>query len=398
MRITAIESLQWAEYPRLLLVRVHTDCGIIGLGETVEKIPGSRGALHGTISPLILGQNPLDIEGIWHFIFDNITFHGNGGAELRALSAVEIALWDILGKKYNAPLVDLLGGKCRCHVPTYNTCVGFGEIDDYAAWHKDAGKLAQNLLDDGIKIMKIWPFDRFSEKSLGQYICSQEIEEGLLPIRQIRETVGSEMEIGIECHFRWNRVSAERIVRALEPYQVLFIEDPIAPTVIDEVKEFSRRTSIPVVGSEMLLTRWQARDWLEKRATQILMTDVLWNGGIAETCKIASMAEGFGIPIVLHNVAGPVCHAASMHLGAHIPNLFFTESARAFYKTYFGVLSDYTPRLSNGYFAIPDGPGIGVRIRPDAFDRPDLKREISEGPGVAVGRRAIGDYWAHRLR
>jgi galactonate dehydratase len=196
MKITAIESLQWPDYPRLLLVQVYTDAGITGLGETVEKTPGSKGALHGTIAPLMLGQDPLDIEGIWRFAFDNIMYHGYGGAELRALSAVEIALWDILGKKYNAPLVDLLGGKCRNHVPTYNTCLSFGPVDDYEQWHRDAGRLALSLLDEGIHAMKIWPFDRFSEKSLGQYISPRNIEEGLLPIRQIREAADRDMELG----------------------------------------------------------------------------------------------------------------------------------------------------------------------------------------------------------
>src|SRR6188508_3299159 len=104
MKITAIESLQWAEYPRLMVVRVHTDTGIIGLGETVDKIPGAKGALHGTIAPLVLGQDALDIEGLWRFVMDNIMYHGYAGAETRALSALEVALWDIMGKVYNAPL------------------------------------------------------------------------------------------------------------------------------------------------------------------------------------------------------------------------------------------------------------------------------------------------------
>lgn len=310
MKITAIESFQWEEYPRLLSVQVHTDAGITGIGETVEKTAGSKGALHGTIAPIMLGQDPLDIEGLWRFAFDTIMYHGYGGAELRALSAVEIALWDILGKKYNAPLIDLIGGRCRATIPTYNTCLGFGPIHDYQQSQQDAGGLARSLLNEGIRAMKIWPFDRFSEKSLGQYISPQDIDEGLAPVRQIRDVAGREMEIGIECHFRWNRASIERIARALEPYDILFIEDPMPPTHVDEIKAFAQRTSIPVVGSEMLLTRWQVREWLEKHVTQILMTDVLWNGGIGETLKIASMAEAFGVPIVLHNVAGPVCHAA----------------------------------------------------------------------------------------
>lgn len=394
MRITAIESLQWAEYSRLMVVRVYTDTGIVGLGETVDKIPGAKGALHGTVAPLALGQDALDIEGLWRFVMDNIMYHGYAGAETRALSALEVALWDIMGKYYGAPLYHLLGGKTRERIPTYNTCIGFGDVQDYAAWHDDAGALALSLLSDGIRAMKIWPFDRFSEASFGQYISLADVNEGLKPVRQIREAVGDQMEIGIECHFRWNRASIERIARALEPYNILFLEDVLPAVYADEIKTVSQRTTIPIIGSELLMTRWQLRDWLAKGVSQIVMTDPVWNGGIAETRKIANMAEAFGVPLVLHNVAGPICHAACMHLGAHIPNLYYVESVRAFYKTYFPVLSDYAPVVQDGHLSIPTGPGLGVNLRPELLERADLIREISDGEGLAGGRRAMGDHWA----
>ncbi len=398
LKITGIETLQWAAYPRLMVVRVHTDTGIVGLGETVDKIPGAKAALHGTIAPLVLGQDALDIEGLWRFVMDNIMYHGYAGAETRALSALEVALWDIMGKFYNAPLYHLLGGKTRERVPTYNTCIGTADVADYAAWQTqngaNAGDLAKSLLADGVRAMKIWPFDRFSEESFGQYISMAQVEDGLTPVRQIREAVGNDMEIGIECHFRWNRTSIERIARGLEPYDILFMEDVIPAVHPEEIKLVSQRTSIPIIGSELLMTRWQLRDWLERRTSQIVMTDPVWNGGIAETRKIANMAEAFGVPLVLHNVAGPICHAVCMHLGAHIPNLFYVESVRAFYKTYFPVMSEYAPLPSDGHFGVPTGAGLGVTLRPDMLEREDLIRMVSDGEGLAGGRRAMGDHWA----
>lgn len=396
MHITAIESLSFAAYPRLLIVRVHTNTGLIGTGETVDKIPGARGALHGTVAPLLLGQDPRDIEGNWRFVFDNLMYHGFSGAELRALSAVEVALWDILGQHYGAPLYHLLGGRVRERVPTYNTCIGTPEQDDYRAWHDpdgDAGVLAQSLLADGISAMKIWPFDPYSERSQGQHITPAEIAQGLRPIQQIRAAVGDRMEIGVECHFRWNRASAERIGRALEPYDILFMEDPLPAVNPDEIKALSQRIRIPIVGSELLMTRWQVREWLEKHVSQYLMTDPVWNGGIGETRKIANMAEAFGVPLILHNVAGPFCHAACLHLGAHIPNLAFIESVRAFYTTYFPLLGNLSPTVEDGHFELPSGPGLGVQLREQALSRPDLTRQVSEGSGLAVGRRAMGDHW-----
>ncbi len=394
MKITRIETLQWKAYPRLLTVRVHTDSGFIGLGETVDKVPGAKAALHGTIAPLVLGQDPLDIEGLWRFVMDNIMYHGYAGAETRALSAFEVALWDIMGKRYDAPLYHLLGGLTRDEIPTYNTCLSFGRIRDYEAWHEDAGALARSLLADEISAMKIWPFDQFSERSFGQRITTAEIEKGLIPIKQIRDAVGDQMEIGIECHFRWNRVSMERIARALEPYNILFLEDVMPAVYPDEIKALAERTAIPIVGSELLMTRWQLREWLEKHVSQIVMTDAVWNGGIAETRKIAALAETFGLPLVLHNVAGPICHAACMHLGAHIPNLFYVESARAFYREYFTALSDLSPTVRDGHLDIPEGPGLGITLLESALEREDLIREVSADEGLARGRRAMGDHWA----
>jgi galactonate dehydratase len=396
MYITRIESLRFSEFPRLMFVRVYTDTGLVGVGETVEKIPAAQAALHGTIAPLMLGQDPLQIEGNWRFVFDNLMYHGYSGAELRALSALDVALWDLLGQHYGAPLYHLLGGQVRDSVPTYNTCVGTPKVDDYNAWHdpaRDAGDLARSLLDDGITAMKIWPFDPYSERSLGQYISLADIEAGLRPVRQIRDAVGDRMEIGIECHFRWNRASAERIAEALLPYKILFIEDPLAAVNPGEIKALSQSIRIPIVGSELLMTRWQVREWLEDHVSQYLMTDVVWNGGVGETRKIGNMAEAFGTPIILHNCAGPICHAACLHLGAHLPNLAFVESVRAFYRSYFEELTDYKPVLKDGRFVLPSGPGLGIRLREEALNRSDLSRQVSEGKGAAVGRRAMGDHW-----
>jgi L-alanine-DL-glutamate epimerase-like enolase superfamily enzyme len=123
------------------------------------------------------------------------------------------------------------------------------------------------------------------------------------------------------------------------------------------------------------------------------MTDALWNGGVGETCKIAAMAEAFGVPLVLHNLAGPVAQMVNLHLGLHISNLMFMESSRALYRTHYDVISDYQPEMRGGHFLINDRPGIGVTLRQEMFERDDLSRQVSEGAGMAVGKRAMGDHW-----
>jgi galactonate dehydratase len=393
MKITAIESLVWQAMPRVLTVRIHTDSGLVGLGETVDKVPGSRGALHGTLAPLLLGRDPLDIEGIWQDLADTILYHGFAGAEMRALSAVDLALWDLMGRFYEAPVFHLLGGRCRETVPTYNTCTGYGDINDYALWRRDAGELARQLLNDGYRAMKIWPFDPYSRASRGQYISPEDVDRGLEPIRQIRKAVGTDMEIGIEFHFRWNRASMERIVQGLAPYDILFLEDVIHAVHPDEIKALSQRTPIPIVGSELLLTRWQLREWLEKHVSQILMTEPLWTGGITETRKIGVLADTFGVPLVLHNISGPVGHAACMHLGAHIPNLFMVESVRAFAQTYFPAVSNLAPRAVEGRLPVPEGPGLGVTLLPEALEREDLSRIVTDEATLAAG----GEHWQYAL-
>ena len=231
---------------------------------------------------------------------------------------------------------------------------------------------------------------------MGNISRQADIEKGLIRCaNRYAIAVGdNRMEIGIECHFRWNRASMERIARALEPYNILFLEDTLPATYPDEIKALSQKTSIPLVGSELMMTRWQWREWLEKHVTQIMMTDPVWNGGIAETRRMANLAETFGLPVVLHNVAGPICHAVCMHLGAHIPNLFFVESVRAFYRSYFDVLGNFVPTVSDGHLDIPSGPGLGVDLNSAVLERGDLTRQISEGEGLAQGRRAMGDHWA----
>jgi galactonate dehydratase len=395
MKITKIESLTFDRLPRLILVRVHTDEGIIGVGETYDKVPGSLGALHGTIAPIMLGNDPRDIERLWNLCFDLILYHGYAGAELRALSAVEIALWDILGKSLNAPVYRLLGGAVRDRISTYNTCIGHGPYNDYERFHQNAGELALEMREQGIRGVKIWPFDKYSERSLGHSVFSEEIELGLEPVRSIRQAVGNDFRIGIECHFRFNRAAMEQICYALEPYNIYFIEEVLRAPNHEEIKRLSQKTRIPVVGSETLLSRWQMRDWIVAGASQIIMTDVAWTGGIAETKRLASMAEAFGLPLVLHNAGGPITHAANLHVAANIPNLFELETVRAFYHTYFKELTDLNVQVVDGYTALPgERPGLGIDLNPAIWDRDDLHVQTSEGEGKAVGIRAIGDGWS----
>jgi L-alanine-DL-glutamate epimerase-like enolase superfamily enzyme len=349
------------------ILMIETDAGVR------SEVPGGIDA---RTANYLLGRNPLEREIIWQDL--KRLFRGSTSTPP---GDHDVALWDIAGKMAGVPISALLGGwrtRLPCYASTYH-----GDENGGLSTPEDYGAFALHCKEEyGYPAFKIHGW-------IGAPIAQE-----VAAVLAIRDAVGDQIEIGIECHFRWNRASMERIARALEPYNILFLEDVMPAVYPDEIKALAQRTTIPVVGSELLMTRWQLREWLEKHVSQIVMTDPIWNGGIAETRKIATLAETFGVPLVLHNVAGPICHAACMHLGAHIPNLFYVESVRAFCREVFPVLSDLSPVVADGHLDIPSGPGLGVELLDAALQRDDLIREESEGEGLAGGRRAMGDHWA----
>src|SRR5579862_9237144 len=157
VKITAVETIQDPEHPLLLWVLLHTDAGLVGLGETFQIPEAVARVIHSSLAQILLGQDPTRIELLWHHMFKTVHYAGYAGAEMRAISAIDIALWDLLGKATETPVYTLLGGACRDRIPTYNTCAGYGAFNDHAMFHEDPGRLAKDLLATGIRAMKIWP-------------------------------------------------------------------------------------------------------------------------------------------------------------------------------------------------------------------------------------------------
>ncbi|MDA0747694.1 MAG: mandelate racemase/muconate lactonizing enzyme family protein [bacterium] len=397
MKITRIETIHVAEFANILFVRIHTDEGLTGLGETYYTPESTRAFIHEVGAPMLLGQNPLDIEQHWRRLYDSTHVYGNRGNEMRAISALEVALWDILGKRANLPIYRLLGGASRDKVRIYNTCAGplyargipgvprkniaqqaNNRYEDLDAFRNSAGELARDLLSQGITAMKIWPFDPFAPASSGTYISFADVEKGLEPVKKIRDAVGLDMEIMMEGHGYWALPAAVRIADALEPYQPMWLEDFMKPDNVSTLAQLRRSTSIPICGSELVLTRYGAKDLLEQQAVDILMTDVTWTGGIAESKKIAAMAETENLPFVAHDCTGPVTFLASIHLSIHCPNALIQESVRAYYHGFYHNLITQQPRIENGFALPPEGPGIGTELHPDLFDRADTTVRVSE--------------------
>ena len=379
MRITAIETIHidrslvvnWGPI-QWLWVRVHTDEGIVGLGETYPRPEAEKAIIHRDLAPAILGRNPLDIDRLWAEMFRRISYSGWAGAEMRAISAIDIALWDIAGKAVNQPIYRLLGGASRESIRTYNTCY------DHVSFMKEPVRLARELKEMGIRAMKIWPFDDAGIENGGQYITAEQMKGGLEPLRLIREEFGDSMEVAMEFHGYWNLPSAISIARACEPYRPMWLEEMLPQDNLRSYAELARATTLPLTISERLMTRYGFRELFENQAARFIMPDICWCGGISEAKKIATVAETWYLPVAPHNCGGPVLHLASAHLAANLTNLFILESVRRHYlDEYRGIVTN-TLAAVNGVIPLPPGPGLGIELTPETLARKDAVIERTE--------------------
>jgi galactonate dehydratase len=397
MKITALETVRVQDFPNILWVRIHTDEGLVGLGETFFMAQTVESYIHEVAAPKLLGRDPLEIDRISRDLTGYLGFRSTG-VETRGNSAIDIGLWDLFGHATGLPLAQLLGGFTRRDIRTYNTCAGntymreargqqtanYGiggprrDYDDLNAFLERADDLAEDLLSEGITAMKIWPFDIAAEKSGGQYISGPDLRKALEPFEKIRKRVGDRrMDIMVEFHSMWQLTPAIQIARALEPYGTFWHEDPIKMDSLSSLKRYAAASRAPLCASETLATRWAFRDLLETDAAGIVMLDLSWCGGVSEAKKIATMAEAWHLPVAPHDCTGPVVLAASTHLSLNAPNAIVQESVRAYYRTWYADLTTQLPTVSNGMITVPPGPGHGVDLAPDLDARFQVSRRVS---------------------
>ena len=398
MRISRIETLRLDEFPNILWVMVRTDSNLVGLGETFFGAQAVEAAMHETVASQMLGADPLAIERHSRQLLQNYVGFKSTGAEIRAVSAFDIALWDLFGQVTGQPVYQLLGGRCRDTIRAYNTCAGYryvrakpvqrtenwglgqspaGPYEDLDAFLTRADELAESLLAEGYTGMKIWPFDFAAEASNGTDISTVDLRRALEPFEKIRKRVGDRIDIHVELHSLWTLPAAIKIAKAIEPFLPYWFEDPIRPSNLDALLQFRQSTPVWTTASELLSTRWAFRELFEKRAVSVAMLDIGWCGGLSEAKKIATMAESYELPIAPHDCTGPVVLAAGVHLSAASPNTLVQEVVRAFYHGWYQELAIDLPPLQGGYIRPLDKPGIGVRLRPGLADRPDAHIRVS---------------------
>ena len=399
MRITALETIRVAEFANLLWLKVHTSEGIVGLGETFFLPATVEAYVHEALAPKVLGRDPFQIDRISKDLVGYLGFRSTG-AEMRGASALDIALWDILGKATNQPIAQLLGGFSREKIRTYNTCAGplymrenlgqrtanWGlaantrEYDDLNGFLNHADELAQDLLAEGVTAMKIWPFDMAAEAGDGVDISGVELKRALGPFEKIRRAVGDKMEIMVEFHSLWQLPPAMRIARALAPFDTKWHEDPIKMDSLSSLKRYAEVSPAPICASETLASRWAFRDLLETGAAGVIMLDLSWCGGLSEAKKVAAMAEAWHLPIAPHDCTGPVVLCASTHLSLNAPNALIQESVRAYYRTWYRDLVTALPDIVDGFITVPSGAGLGMELAPDLTRRFSATVRMSQAP------------------
>lgn len=398
-RITALRTIRITERPNLIWVEIETDEGLTGLGESFRGAPAVEAVLHDQVAPWLLGRDARRIEAVSRHLTTPYLGFNSAGAEMRAASAVDIALWDLAGQRHGVPVHEALGGAVRSEIRAYNTCAGYayntagtqrrdigeadealGPYDDQVAFMRDAGALAESLVGEGYAAMKIWPFDIYAPASGGHMISLPDLKAGLEPFRKIRAAVGDRIEVMAELHSLWGTHAAARICRALEDYGVFWAEDPIGK--MDDaaaLADLRRQTRTPICGSETLGGLGPFRTLLAADAIDVVMLDLAWCGGLTMGRKIAALAESHAKPLAPHDCTGPVTLVAGLHLALHAPTAIFQEVVRASLSTWYRELVTTLPTVKDGLIAAPDRPGLGMTLHPAVKRRDDVVVRTSVG-------------------
>lgn len=368
MKITHIETVRVGERPDILWVRVHTDTGLIGLGESWYAASTMETAVHDHFAPLLVGRDPFAIERHWLNMFRLSDHAGYGGAEMRAISAIDIALWDIKGQATGVPIYELLGGKVRDKIRVYAT----------GAPYTGAGELAKELVADGIIAMKMGPTIVVATPSEGQYLSPKELDRALQPFRDVRDAVGDDIKIANDGHGKWSLPVAIQIAQAMEPLDIMWQEDLMPLMNPDSLLRLQESTTTPVCISERLLSRWQLRQYIENGSARVVMPDLIWTGGISETHKIAVMASAHQVPVAPHDATGPVNIFACAQICMSSPNVMIMEHVRPYFQGWYSDFVDPNLPIENGWLAAPERPGVGTQLRPEVFERQDVSTRVTD--------------------
>ena len=359
MKITKLEVIKVK--PRWMFLKMHTDAGIIGLGEPVlEGHCNSVEAVLREFEEYLIGKDPMMIEHHLQALYRG-GFYRGGPLMMSAISGIEQAMWDIKGKYYGCPVYEMLGGKCRDKIRMYTHVKRAGVPGEFSI--EEMLKITQDRLDEGYTALKysiippIKPIDN-----------PENVKKHIDRFAAVREKIGMGVDLAIDFHGRVSPAMAVRLAEELKPYMPFFIEEPCLPENVDCMVNIARSTTIPIAAGERLFGKWEYRQFLEKQAISIVQPDICHCGGIFEGRKIATMSELYFGTIAPHNPLGPISLAACLQLDACTPNFLAQEHPGNPDKSDLGVGYIKEPFvIKNGYIDTPTKPGLGVELDEDAL-------------------------------
>lgn len=379
MKITSVESFVHQDFPNIIYVKIGTDAGVYGIGESYYFGRTVATFVEEFVAPTLIGLDPANIESISRKL---TTYIGalSSGVEVRAKSAVDIALWDIKGKLAKQPIYELLGGQSR-QLPIYNTCAGRGymrksdqdssawgildaddQYEDLQAFLNDAGSLAKELLAEGIGGMKIWPFDIYAEKNDGVDISDEDLKEGLIPLQKVRDSVGEKISLMLELHALWSPRAAQKIFEATKDLNLTWIEDPIYPDLLDDYAILRSKGYAPIAHGETVSSMTRVEALLKNDYIDVLTLDLGWCGGFTQGIKFSEATKKYGKSIAPHDCSGPVGLIAGAHLSTAYENALVQETSRASLRTWYPMIVTNLPTISDGKIALGTEPGLGTDL------------------------------------
>ena len=374
MKITKLTT--YIVPPRWCFLKVETDEGVFGWGEpVVEGRAHSVAAAVDELADYLIGKDPRNIEDHWTVLYRG-GFYRGGAIHMSAIAGIDQALWDIKGKSLGVPVYDLLGGKVRDRIRVYSW-IGGDRPGETAAQAKERAAR-------GFTAIKM----NASEEL--QYVDTfDKVDRVLANVAAIREAVGPHFGIGVDFHGRVHKPMAKVLFKELEPYRLMFIEEPVLSEHADSLKEFAGLANIPIALGERLFSRWDFKRILQEGYVDILQPDPSHAGGITETRKIANMAEAYDVAIALHCPLGPIALAVNLQIDANCYNAFIQEQSLGIHYNQGNDLLDYikNPEVfdySDGHVKIPDGPGLGIEVNEDYVKE-----------RAAVGHRWRNPIWRH---
>lgn len=401
MKINAIETFRTQVQPNIMFVQLRTEDGLTGLGEAFFGPKAVEAYIHETVAPVLLAMPDANPEFAAKSLAPYLGYQG-AGAETRGNAAIDLALWDLLAKTAGLPLTRLLGGPTRESIPVYNTCAGpnyvrtttrqssdnwgveetgldRADYEDLQAFMSQPKQLAQELRDEGFRGMKVWPFDRAAERTNGMEISRKELRDGLHILGEIREAVGSDLDLMIELHGLWNRPAAEHILSSLEQFDPFWVEDPLRADATDALIALATDVNVRIALGETAVGRRGVLPLLQAGVVDILTLDLQWTGGLTEARKVAAMADAFAVSIAPHDCTGPATLAACVHLACSSPNSLVQEVVRAFIHTWYRDLVSGLPEIQNGTICVSEAPGHGVELLPSFIHSPSTTVQESKG-------------------